>query len=113
MGAELFDSRAETGVQLFDLAKGHAGCRDWFTNGEGNFTGIEVAGVDRKQIVNAAQGDGHERDLGADGEEGRSGQEGLRGAVGGAGALREDEQRHAGTESANGGSEAGDGGVGI
>ena len=75
--------------------------------------GIEVAGVDGEQIVDTAEGDGDERNLGADGEESCSGEKGLEVAVGRAATFREDEEGHAGAEGADGTAEAGERRVGV
>ncbi len=65
-----------------------------------------MAGVDREQVIDAAEGDGDERDLGADGEESSTGEKCLHSAGWGAGAFRKNEEGHASAESADGCAEA-------
>ena len=107
------DGGAEAGGEFVGLADGHALGWDGLADGEGERAGIEVAGVNGKQVVDTAEGDGDERNLSADGEEGRSGEKGLEFAGGGAAAFGEDEEGHAGAKSASGATEAGKGRVRV
>ena len=111
--AQAFDLMTEAGVEVFGLADGQARSWNWLADVHGDFAGIEVAGVHGEEVVDAAEGDWDDGDLGANGEEGGSGKERLHVSVRGAGALGEDEEGHAGAEGADAGTETGDGRVGI
>ena len=106
LGAKGVDGGAEAGGEFVGLADGHARGGDGFADGEGDGAGIEVAGVDGQQIVDAAERDGDERDLGADGEESCAGEKVLSSPSGVRPAFREDEEGHAGAEGFDAGAEA-------
>ena len=114
---QVCDGLAELFCQGFGLARGVAGGGDGFAEDEFDGGaiggGIEVPGVDGEQVVDADQGDGDERDLGADGEVGGSVEKGPDFAGGGAGAFREDEDAEALAEGSDTGGEAGQGGAGV
>lgn len=92
----MLDGLAEAGVEFVGLTDGEAGGGDGFADAHGDFARVEVTRVDREQIIDAAEGNRDERNLGAEGKERCSGKERLDGAVGCAGALGKDEEGHPG-----------------
>jgi hypothetical protein len=91
LGDEQGDGLAEFFRHGIDFAKGTARGGDGWAGDEFELGGVEVVGVDGKEVIYADEGDGDEGDLGADGEVGSAVEEGLELAVGGAAALRKDE----------------------
>jgi hypothetical protein len=110
---QCFDRIAQPVGQFFDLAHCHAARLDGLADCQGELARIEVVRVDGQQIVCAADGDGHERNLRADGEIRGAGEERLELACDGAPAFRKYKERHAGAQSLDGATQTRKRGVGI
>ena len=69
---ERLDGVAKLRGQLLGLARGHSFGVDWLASGERQFAGVQMPGMNREQIVDPAQSERNQRDLGANGQIGRA-----------------------------------------
>ena len=88
-----FDCISEPLGQFVGLSDCHAFGGYGLTGGESEPAGIEMAGVNGKQIIDSAEGDGHERHLSSNGEVRGAGEKGLQLAIRSAAAFGKNNHR--------------------
>src|ERR1700722_543468 len=96
LAEHLCNGDADLFGELAVLADVHSSGVDGFADLHIERGGIELLGVDGQQVVDAAERDGNDWHLSANGEIRRAGEEWPQRAVGGAAALRKNKKRHAG-----------------